>query len=412
MHVNIPQARTALMRENVALTETINREGASTSAFDQFVGDEALQGEFYNAAKKYIQFVAKPLYRKFIEAAKEKVQANMHYVDELSRLSAYGQAIDLEKLLQQRAQLRVKINALKEFSDKNPICFLAGYSTLDKLYNISIHLEEAIAACYRFQVNTEGCYDRFNSCADEVSIGLAAAKSVCGVKGGMCTFGNAAMRNWAKLSHQELELCPNYCPDYASWDKMGEEAKGTIGPPPGSPGYVEDNFERSPAQNGGWARVCTWNVPGELACTFYTLRKLRERGLGYPFLHAGTNGNQWFENCDGSVPEAGGLRCVETLFSQYGELTNVVVCFPTNPDPTGQLGRVGHVVLIDRVYRSPQDGMLHVVFDDHRNYSTPDGTWPAEDITYDDFLARYQSWGNGTPTGARYIGGPAERNPA
>ena len=114
------------------------------------------------------------------------------------------------------------------------------------------------------------------------------------------------------------------------------------------------------AENGEYSSICSWNDPAhtQVSCTHYTLRRLYERGVGFPFKHAGgANGCQWFNNCSDSATKAAGNDCLESLYNQYGDMENVVMSF-NGP------GTAGHVLLVDKVYQDVGSGQLMVQYSD------------------------------------------------
>lgn len=164
-------------------------------------------------------------------------------------------------------------------------------------------------------------------------------------------------------------------------------------------------------EDGRGGQVCTYNTfdrttnTGQVSCTFYTLRKLRERGLGYPFKTAGANGSQWYNNCIDSVSKAAGNSSIETLVAQNGgTLNNVVVSFPATAN-----NPAGHVMLIDKVFKDPSTGRTMVSFSDnydwgtHRYLTDPNGYTTGYTWSLDDFKATYIKE-NGGINGAVLIG--------
>lgn len=125
----------------------------------------------------------------------------------------------------------------------------------------------------------------------------------------------------------------------------------------------------------------------QVSCTYYTLRKLDERGLGYPFKTAGADGKDWYANCieSDSIPRVAGELSIETLAAQNGgTLNNVVVSFPATAENSA-----GHVMLIDKVFQDPSTGKTMVTFSDNldwvnkgylkdENGYTPECTWTLE----------------------------------
>ena len=102
--------------------------------------------------------------------------------------------------------------------------------------------------------------------------------------------------------------------------------------------------------------VYLWNREGkEVSCTYHTLRRLRDKGLDYPFANAWKShgGGAWHQNCDTSLAEVRyGGNSIEQLIAEFDcPLENIVIDFP------------GHVMLIDRVYRDA-NGVIRVDFSD------------------------------------------------
>ena len=158
------------------------------------------------------------------------------------------------------------------------------------------------------------------------------------------------------------------------------------------------------AENGVEGQVYKWNEPGVLSCTYYTLRKLRERGLGFPFKVTGKgNGGQWFDNCSDSAKKYPGRDSLANLYNEYGKsglpVKNIVVSFSG--------GKYGHVVLIDSMYKNPKTGELMVEWSDMSGtkefpiINNENGSNPAIKRTLSQFLNYY---GKKTVNGAVLIG--------
>ena len=105
------------------------------------------------------------------------------------------------------------------------------------------------------------------------------------------------------------------------------------------------------AKNRTWGSVEQYNkregkITG-LSCTWYTLRRLREKGLGFPFkINGQANGGEWFKTAsDEDAKKYPGTDCLDKLFMDYGiagtVINNIVVSMGANP---------GHVLLIDKMY--------------------------------------------------------------
>lgn len=152
------------------------------------------------------------------------------------------------------------------------------------------------------------------------------------------------------------------------------------------------------AENGGrgWVYIYNYyNEPGkgtQVSCTYYTLRKLDERGLGYPFKYAGgANGKEWYGNCSDAAIKEPGKGSIEALYNGYAnnkELHNVVVSIDTGT-------KWGHVLLLDKVFRG-EDGQLKVSYTDMSYYdgkktqylSDPDGDTPLFVYSVEEFTKK------------------------
>lgn len=136
--------------------------------------------------------------------------------------------------------------------------------------------------------------------------------------------------------------------------------------------YDDIYSESIPAQDGGWHQICDHNTVDTVSCTFYTIRKLRERGLGFPFASSSAyyDGKDWYDNCikTDDVPKAPGEDAIETLLSGRGSLENVVVSFPASAG-----NECGHVMLIDKVFQDPLTGKTMVTFSDNYDWANNGG---------------------------------------
>lgn len=211
------------------------------------------------------------------------------------------------------------------------------------------------------------------------------------VAGGNTTAGGTATGSTASST------APRYNqPEYTQKD-LAPNANGIYGP------YVY-------WRNGGLGSVAYWNEPGQLSCTYYTLRKLNERGLSYPCTGGPGNGNQWYNNFDfeSGLPNYRGNNALNEL---AGSLTlpqaNIVVSFENDPNGWG----CGHVLLIDEIYRDGS-GTVRVKYSD-MFYNEPGvGTKYITDLNgsnpqIDRPLAEFQSYYNngwGNVSGAAVIG--------
>ena len=179
-----------------------------------------------------------------------------------------------------------------------------------------------------------------------------------------------------------------------------------------------DAFEWYTASDGSKGHIATWNVQdAEVSCTFYTLRKLRDRGVGFPFESAGNaNGGQWFDNSTGVIKERG-WESLETMLQRYGgaegKISNVVVSFDSNSSTSAELRACGHVMLIDNVYRN-SNGELMVSFSDNydwvngRPLNDPYGNSEDNIWTFERFKETYGHY-NGNMVGSVYIGTYGEK---
>lgn len=142
------------------------------------------------------------------------------------------------------------------------------------------------------------------------------------------------------------------------------------------------------ASNGAWGSVYAYNDENntQLSCTFYTLRKLRERGLGFPFVIAGqAMGNEWFDNCTNDVPKYPGDNCLRDIIAQNKlPVENIVISFEEN-----------HVLLIDKI-----DAAGKITYSDmNPDIADMNGSNPAITLSIDEFMAK-----QGNIRGAAIIG--------
>ncbi len=152
------------------------------------------------------------------------------------------------------------------------------------------------------------------------------------------------------------------------------------------------------AADGSVGSVYEYNKTGQLSCTYYTLRRLKERGLGFPFKTAGNaSGGYWYGNCTDDVPKYGGTNCFDDLVaSQELPVKNVVVSFP-EPSPWG------HVVLIDEISRDA-NGTVQITYSDMwPDIADLNGTNKTEVRTIEGFKQRYLPY-NGAVTGCVIVG--------
>lgn len=141
--------------------------------------------------------------------------------------------------------------------------------------------------------------------------------------------------------------------------------------------------------------IDVWDKNGHhqvVSCTYYTLRKLRDKGLGFPFQANKTdggywNGWQWYDNSVG-VEKAEGNASIQQLLDSFGGknkcVENVVVSFNGN-----------HVLLLDKVFVD-SDGVAQVSYSDTTVWGNPigyltdlKGTSPLMQESLNDFIYRY-----------------------
>ncbi|MBR6253902.1 MAG: hypothetical protein IKR22_00560 [Clostridiales bacterium] len=172
------------------------------------------------------------------------------------------------------------------------------------------------------------------------------------------------------------------------------------------PDWAKEKFNDSRyyrAENGSSGYVYYRNGGGEVSCTYYTLHKLKDRGLGFPFKYAGgANGGNWFNNCSDSAKKYPGNDCLTNIMNEYGAsgkpVQNIVISMGGNP---------GHVLLIDKMYKDPNSGQIMVEWSDmcypfNKIYGDVNTLNPTKNVTLDQFK-KYYSWG-GNISGAVLIG--------
>lgn len=132
--------------------------------------------------------------------------------------------------------------------------------------------------------------------------------------------------------------------------------------------YYRDSYNR-------WGSVAFYNSPGQLSCTYYTLRKLRERGLGFPFIEYGkADGSEWYDNCTKDATKYPGDNALRDIIDKKDlPVENVVLSFSSPRN---------HVLLIDKI---DEDG--NITFSDMYPYITDqNGSNPAKTQTIDEFM--------------------------
>lgn len=177
-------------------------------------------------------------------------------------------------------------------------------------------------------------------------------------------------------------------PDYTQ-KNLAPDANGVYGP------YV---YHR----DGSLGRVAEWNVTGQLSCTYYTLRKLNERGLSYPCVDGPGNGSKWYANFDheSGLPNYGGNGALTDLANTLTlPQENIVVSFDNDPSGKGW----GHVLLVDEMYRDGNGSVRVKYSDNYPNITSLNGSNPQKDKTLEEFMSHYNKY-NGNINGAVVMG--------
>ena len=175
------------------------------------------------------------------------------------------------------------------------------------------------------------------------------------------------------------------------------------------PDFAKETFSNANyyrAENGQIGSVAYRNNGGEVSCTYYTLHRLRERGLGFPFAVTGrANGGFWFSSCSDSAKKYAGADCLTNIFNEYGAsgkpISNIVLSMG------GSSTSAGHVLLIDKMYKDPQTGQIMITWSDmcypfKKIYGDVNTQNEPMTVTLDQFK-KYYSWG-GNINGAVLIG--------
>lgn len=181
-------------------------------------------------------------------------------------------------------------------------------------------------------------------------------------------------------------------PDYAK-KNIGSDSNGIYGP------YVYHS-------DGTIGSVCEWNIQGEqLSCTYYTLRKLNERGVGYPCIAGPGNGSDWYKNFDFSteLPRYSGNNALYDLSNGQLPQENIVVSFASNPSSDSSVKACGHVMLIDRIERDSSGEIWVTYSDNYPNITNLNGYNPTKTMTLSAFMTSYNS-SNGVINGVVVIG--------
>ena len=185
-------------------------------------------------------------------------------------------------------------------------------------------------------------------------------------------------------------------PDYAL-QGLEPDANGIYGP------YVHH-------RDGSLGRVCEWNdgARTEFSCTYYTLRKLNERGLSYPCVSGPGNGANWYGNFDveSGLPRYEGNNALQNLAgdSSHGlPQENIVVSFASNPSSDYEIKQCGHVLLIDKIYRNESGGVIVQWSDNWPKIGGLNGSNPVQEMSLEQFMGKYNR-SNGEIKGAVIIG--------
>lgn len=165
---------------------------------------------------------------------------------------------------------------------------------------------------------------------------------------------------------------------------------------PDANGIYSTKVKHRDGTSGG---VCERNVSGEISCTYYTLRRLKERGMSFPCVDGPGNGGQWYGNFDfeSGLPAYGGVNALRDMVSSMSLPQNNVVVSFDQPSP------YGHVMLIDEIYREA-DGTVKIVSSDMwPDITTLNGSNPPTTRTIDEFYSWYNRY-NGNMVGLCVLG--------
>lgn len=169
------------------------------------------------------------------------------------------------------------------------------------------------------------------------------------------------------------------------------------------PEYARKNVE--PASNGiygPWVyyrdgscgTVSEWNDPQtktQLSCTYYTLRKLNERGVSYPCVAGPGDGCNWYANFDTSteLPRYSGNTALYDLANGQLPQENIVVSFESNPSDDPKEKACGHVMLIDRIEKDDNGEVRITYSDNYPHITTLNGSNPPQTKTIEQFMSYY-----------------------
>lgn len=223
---------------------------------------------------------------------------------------------------------------------------------------------------------------------------------------------------WIEESKKEENRTPNPIP--GSGTVSSNIIKTVNGAPQYKlPDYVTKNVE--PDRNGiygpyvyyrdgRYGAVCEWNIYNErqkqLSCTYYTLRKLNERGMSFPCVKGPGNGADWYGNFDDTVdvPRYQGNNSLEQLVNNKSlPQENIVVSFASNPSSDANLRKCGHVMLIDRIEKNSSGEIMVSYSDNYPDIQTLNGTNTTKTTTLSNFMSNYNK-SNGSINGIVVLG--------
>lgn len=144
----------------------------------------------------------------------------------------------------------------------------------------------------------------------------------------------------------------------------------------------------------------------DLSCTYYTLRKLNQRGLSYPCTGGPGNGADWYKNFDkkSGLPHYSGADALTKLIDNLTlPQENIVVSYASNSSSKAYLKTCGHVMLIDRIYRD-ENGVVYIESSDNwPDISNVNGSNPVKKRTFNEYMNYYSKY-NGNINGVAVIG--------
>ncbi|MBQ3061306.1 MAG: hypothetical protein IJD02_02580 [Lachnospiraceae bacterium] len=243
---------------------------------------------------------------------------------------------------------------------------------------------------------------------DIISTGDKVIKQVWDVVTGVLSSAPIMSDKSKEKTEEKTEETPSSPVEVKNGDIIGYSANGA--PRYKLPDYVYQGLE--PDANGVWGEnvsvsegkpghIATWNYNGTLSCTYYTLRKLKERGLSFPCNSGGPgNGGKWFDNFDtnSGAPSFGGANALEDMVNKLTlPQENIVVSFPESYP-------WGHVLLIDRIFKD-ENGNVMIEWSDTWPYMySPNDKNDPETKTLEEFKRTYASRGHGNTVGIVVVG--------